>query len=140
MLTCCVGVEREHEYVRETTVIIDFGDIEHEHVVYWLDGGNWQNAVLNDSKHMIEVHNLSGRALTVFKQLKRAAQIAGFELEYEYYPSYGSVYIKGIDGVYETRDEGMYWLYRVNGEFADTGASNYMLHDHDVVEWVYMHV
>ena len=29
------------------------------------------------------------------------------------------------------------WMYRVDGEFPDYGCSRYVLHDGQVVEWVY---
>ncbi len=87
---------------------------------------------------------------TVFDVFKRACknnvctdncsycQSNGILFEYEYTPGYGNYYIEGIHQIYE-KDCGSKsgWMYKVNGVYADTGCSSYVLKDGDVIEWVY---
>lgn len=48
------------------------------------------------------------------------------------------VYVKGIGGLYEfSFGEMSGWMYRVNGEFPEMSASEYTLHEGDVVEFLY---
>ena len=47
-------------------------------------------------------------------------------------------YVQGIDGLYEFdcgRNSG--WMYKVNGNFPNVGASQYKLDDGDEVQWLY---
>ena len=48
------------------------------------------------------------------------------------------VYVRGIGGVYEfSFGELSGWMYRVNGDFPEKSASEYTLHEGDVVEFLY---
>ena len=52
--------------------------------------------------------------------------------------SYGSVYIRGINYLYEFSCGPLSgWMYKVNGEYPNYGCSKYKLKDGDVIEWVY---
>lgn len=52
--------------------------------------------------------------------------------------SFGSAYIKGISNLYEFDcGPSSGWVYRVNGEVPQKGASAYKLKNGDRVEWVY---
>ena len=52
--------------------------------------------------------------------------------------SFGSAYIQGLHYLYEFSCGPLSgWMYRVDGEFPDYGCSRYVLHDGQVVEWVY---
>ncbi len=87
---------------------------------------------------------------TVFDVFKRACadnvctdkcqycQSNGILFECEYTPGYGNYYIEGIHQIYE-KDCGSKsgWMYKVNGVYADTGCSSYVLKDGDVIEWIY---
>ena len=59
-------------------------------------------------------------------------------MEFNFFPAYNSVYIKGIQNIYEY-DAGPLsgWMYRVNGWFPNFGASQYELKEGDTIEWVY---
>lgn len=44
--------------------------------------------------------------------------------------------VNSIDG-YTNGDESRYWTYKVNGEFSDVGAGEYLLNGGEAVEWSY---
>ncbi len=75
---------------------------------------------------------------SVFDVLKRVCAAAKIQLEYSYYSIYDSVYIEGINHLYEF-DCGPQsgWMFKVNGWFPNYGASRYYLKAGDVVVWCY---
>ena len=75
---------------------------------------------------------------TVFDVIKRACNYAGIQIEYSYFPIYESVYIEGINHLYEFdcgSESG--WMYKVNGWFPNYGCSKYELEDGDTIVWAY---
>lgn len=75
---------------------------------------------------------------SAFDVLKRELTEEGILFEYESTPAYGSVYIEGINNIYEFDfGSGSGWMYRVNGEFPKMGCSQYILSPGDKVEWLY---
>ena len=77
---------------------------------------------------------------TVFDILDRAVRYNKIQMEYQGADknSFGSVYIQGINYLYEFSCGALSgWMYKVNGEFLNRGCSKYELKDGDVVEWVY---
>lgn len=77
---------------------------------------------------------------TVFDILKRATRQNRIQLEYQGQEAnqYGTVYIQGINNIYEfSCGELSGWMYTVNQQFPDKGASAYELKDQDSIEWVY---
>ncbi len=77
---------------------------------------------------------------TVYDLLDRAVRYNKIQMEYQgaNENSFGSVYIKGINYLYEFSCGPLSgWMYRVNGKFPNYGCSKYELKDGDVVEWVY---
>jgi len=59
-------------------------------------------------------------------------------MEVENTAMYNSVYIVGINNLYEFDcGELSGWRYKVNGLFPNYGGSRYGLKDWDVIEWVY---
>ena len=77
---------------------------------------------------------------TVFDILDRAVRYNRIQMEYQgaRENSFGSVYIQGLHYLYEFSCGPLSgWMYRVDGEFPDYGCSRYVLHDGQVVEWVY---
>jgi hypothetical protein len=75
---------------------------------------------------------------TVFDVLARECQNNGVHMEYTTSPVYKSVYIEGIDNLYEfDRGELSGWMYSVNGSFPSYGCSRYALKDGDVIAWRY---
>lgn len=77
---------------------------------------------------------------TVFDILDRAVRYNKIQMEYQGADknSYGSVYIQGIHYLYEFSCGPLSgWMYRVDGEFPNYGCSKYVLHDGQVIEWVY---
>lgn len=75
---------------------------------------------------------------SVFNVLQREMKKAGIQMEFKNTPMYNSAYIEGIDNLYEF-DVGDLsgWVYEVNGWFPNYGCSRYLLHDGDVVNWLY---
>lgn len=77
---------------------------------------------------------------TVFDILERATRYNKIQMEYQGSKenSYGTVYIKGINYLYEfSCGELSGWMYMVNGEFQRYGCSRYELKDGDEIVWVY---
>ena len=77
---------------------------------------------------------------TVFDLLRRT--VAHNRIQWEYQGAdknaYGSVYIQGINYLYEFScgpESG--WIFTVNGSFPDVGCSSYELKDGDEVAWTY---
>lgn len=60
------------------------------------------------------------------------------KIQIDYDSSNETVYVKGINGLYEFDcGELSGWMYKVNGETPNVGCSGYKLKDGDVIEWVY---
>ena len=77
---------------------------------------------------------------TVFDILDRAVWYNKIQMEYQGADknSYGSVYVQGINYLYEFSCGPLSgWMYQVNGEFPNYGCSKYKLKDGDRIAWVY---
>lgn len=75
---------------------------------------------------------------TAFDVLKEICGKEGIHLASRYTPLYKSHYVEGINQIYEFdcgKNSG--WMYSVNGEYPNVGASSYKLKDGDKVEWRY---
>lgn len=62
----------------------------------------------------------------------------GIQIEYTYTPAFDNYYIEGIHQIYE-KDCGMQsgWMYSVNGEFPNVGASSYKVKKNDKIIFAY---
>lgn len=77
---------------------------------------------------------------TVFDVLVRATQYKKIHMEYQGADlnQYGSVYIEGINHLYEfSCGELSGWVYSVNNTFPSHGCSSYTLKDGDDIVWSY---
>jgi len=75
---------------------------------------------------------------TVFDVLRRETRASGIHMEYASNPMFNSVYIEGINNLYEFDcGELSGWMYRVNGWFPNYGSNSYTLKQGDEIEWVY---
>ena len=77
---------------------------------------------------------------TVFDILDRAVRYNKIQMEYQGSDenSYGSVYIRGINYLYEFSCGPLSgWMYRVDGEYPNYGCSKYELKDGQNIEWIY---
>ena len=73
---------------------------------------------------------------TVFNALKNACKAN--KIQFEYSGSGDSVYIEGIDYLYEFDcGEHSGWEYSVNGKFPGVGCNAYKLKDGDNISWLY---
>lgn len=75
-----------------------------------------------------------------FDILDRAVRYNRIQMEYQgaNYNSYNSVYVQGINYLYEFSCGPLSgWMYLVNKKFPEFGSSKYLLQDGDVVDWVY---
>ena len=74
----------------------------------------------------------------VFDMLNREMRNAGIHLVFRRMPVFDSVYIEGINNIFEF-DAGALsgWKYRVNGVFPSISASSYILQEGDFIEWLY---
>jgi hypothetical protein len=75
---------------------------------------------------------------TVFDVLSRECRNVGIPLEHSFNPLYNSVYVEGINNLYEF-DGGSQsgWMYSVNGWYPNYGSSAYVLSKGDVIRWRY---
>ncbi|MDR2492059.1 MAG: DUF4430 domain-containing protein [Coriobacteriales bacterium] len=74
----------------------------------------------------------------VFDVLKREVEASGIHMSFRWTPMYNSVYIEGINQLYEfDTGELSGWMYCVNDWYPNYGASVYELKDGDVIEWNY---
>lgn len=87
---------------------------------------------------------------TVFDIIKKACKenscsdkckfckASGIQIEYTYTPAFDNYYIEGIHQIYE-KDCGMQsgWMYSVNGEFPNVGASSYKVKKNDKIVFAY---
>ncbi len=77
---------------------------------------------------------------TAFDILSRAVRYNKIQMEFQGADknSFGSVYIQGINYLYEfSCGPHSGWLYKVDGEFPNYGCSKYKLHDGQNIEWIY---
>ncbi|MBE7025097.1 MAG: DUF4430 domain-containing protein [Ruminococcaceae bacterium] len=75
---------------------------------------------------------------SVWDVLYRLTRQHGIHLEYTKVPAYGSVYIEGIQNLYEfDGGSGSGWLFYVNGVSPHVGCSQYRLSPGDTVEFFY---
>lgn len=75
---------------------------------------------------------------SVFDLLLREMKQNKIHMEFVNTPIYNSVYIEGINNLYEFDcGERSGWMYKVNGWFPNYGSSRYGLKEGDKVEWVY---
>jgi len=75
---------------------------------------------------------------SVFNVLLREMKRAGIHFAFRSTPLYNSVYIEGINNLYEFDCGDLSgWMYRVNGGFPNYGCSNFELKPGDAVELIY---
>lgn len=77
---------------------------------------------------------------TAFDILNRCTRYNKIQMEYQGAEknSYGSIYIQGINYIYEFSCGPLSgWMYKINGKYPNYGCSKYKLHDGDTVEWIY---
>ena len=75
---------------------------------------------------------------SVFDVTLRAMQSNKIHFEFSKTPAYNSVYIEGINNIYEFDcGELSGWMYRVNGVFHNYGCSLCTVADGDRIEWLY---
>lgn len=75
---------------------------------------------------------------SVFNVLLREVQAAKIHMEFSNTPIYNSVYIEGINNLYEFDcGELSGWMYKVNDWFPNYGCSRYQVKEGDKIEWVY---
>jgi hypothetical protein len=75
---------------------------------------------------------------SVFDVLQRVTRELGIHMSSRWTPAHNSAYVVGIGNINEF-DVGPLsgWMYRVNGVFPNFGASQFILSDGDVIEWLY---
>lgn len=92
------------------------------------------NGVIFDKKQ-VEFYEGESVFDVLYREVFEKSKI---HMEYEFTPIYNSVYIEGINNLYEfDGGELSGWMYKVNGWFPNYGASRYQLKEGEVIEWVY---
>lgn len=86
-----------------------------------------------DEEHKFESKVSSGS--TVMDLLKISSKGNGFSLSYK--DTSAGAFVDEIYGMKNDTTNGKYWTYKVNGKFADIGASGYVVLDGDTIEWIY---
>ncbi len=119
------AVTEDSEYV---TLAIDVGDI--------LRNGYVSEDMSKDGYVLLETEFVLRENDTVFDILKRAAGFKSISLDYS--ASFGMVYIKGIDGIYEfDYGESSGWKYLVNGKAPDINCGSFELKNGDSIVFRY---
>lgn len=76
---------------------------------------------------------------TAFDILQREINKKKLHIDFEKSPVYNSIYIKGINNIYEGDfGENSGWMFFVNGNLADTDSSNYTLNEGDEIVFSYV--
>lgn len=75
---------------------------------------------------------------SVWDVLSRECKARGIQLESSWTPLYGSVYVEGINNLYEF-DCGQLsgWCYQVDGWYPNYGCSSYVLKEGETIRWRY---
>lgn len=75
---------------------------------------------------------------SVYDALRKVCKEAKIPVDASYTPGYGSVYVMGINNLYEFDCGSLSgWMYSVNGVYPNYGSSSYIVKDGDVIEWNY---
>lgn len=75
---------------------------------------------------------------SAFDVLNKICREKDIQVESSYTPTYKSYYVEGINYLYEfDAGAGSGWMYKVNEEFPQYGASEYEVKDGDYIVWVY---
>lgn len=108
---------------------------------------NWNNLdpalkyekyVPSDGVILMRTEYVLRKGDTVYDVLDRAVRHNQIQMECIYSQNYGSVYVQGINHLYEfSCGELSGWMYMVNGEFPNYGCSKYELKDGDEIVWCY---
>ena len=105
-----------------------------------LDENNQVKVVKNVSMKIItpdwkiSYMNITTSNVTVADFLYECADHHDFSIKSEYWQGYKSLFIEAIND-FENGEDGRYWQYYVNNDFAHAGCSNYYLKNNDTVEW-----
>ncbi len=88
--------------------------------------------ILKESKYEI------GKGSTAFDLLKEVTKEEDIHAEYSYSSMYKIYFIDAINHIYSMEAGDMSgWMFYVNGEMAQVGASDYKLKDGDKILWAY---
>jgi len=90
-----------------------------------------------DSEPLIFDNITLANEATAFDLLKKITAENNIELGYKDYGGELGVLVESINDVANNLDANEFWQYWVNDEFAQVGASSYILADGDKVEWRY---
>lgn len=86
-----------------------------------------------NEEHKFESNISSGT--NAFDFLKKVNQEQKLDLIYK--NTNMGAFIEGIYGIKNDAVNSKFWMYKINGKFADVGASNYVVRNGDSIEWVY---
>lgn len=128
------NTERETEK-QSVTVTIEVTCKNALSYVSTAQNGEELNLNLPKSGYIIETESLTlKKGATVFDALSSVCSSNGVSLKYQ-----NKAYIQSIGGLGEFDCGGSSgWMYRVNGETPNKGASKYTLSDGDRIEWYYV--
>jgi hypothetical protein len=117
-------------------VIISFAGCFSASVKYDESARNVENVSMKivTPEWNIAYRNVTTKNMTVANFLFECAEHYNFSINANYWQGYDSLFVKAINNI-ENGEDGNYWQYYVNGEYAQVGCSLYHLHDNDVVEW-----
>ena len=98
----------------------------------------YEKYVPSDGVILMRTEYVLRKGDTVYDVLDRAVRHNKIQMECIYSQNYGSVYVQGINHLYEfSCGELSGWMYSVNGWFPNYGCSKYVLNNGDRIEWVY---
>lgn len=121
------------EPVTEITTLAEvYLSVDYKTLIGKYDKADQNNGIVYTGTHIYY------EGQTAFDLLRDAMQAAGIPMEFSKTPVYNSIYIEGIDNVYEFDfGELSGWNYKVNGAFPGYSSSEYTLSPGDRVEFIY---
>jgi hypothetical protein len=91
--------------------------------------------LINNGSDQLNFNEKVKNGSTVFDLLKQLSQEGKFILSYQ--TSSMGVFVKGIGQVENDNKNNKFWMFKVNNQLANVGASSYILKEGDKVEWDY---
>lgn len=91
--------------------------------------------VINTGENKYEFSGIAKEDETVFDALKKISSVNNFSLIYK--ESDLGAFIEEIYGVKNDTAANKYWMFKINGQLANEGASTYKIKDNDNIEWYY---
>ena len=92
----------------------------------------------NDGKNFTKV--ITVETSTVLNFLLEAVKYPDITIDANYYEQYQSYLVDSITyeaHTYKSGDEGRWWIFKINNEFAMESADKIYVENNDIIKWIY---